>query len=41
MLKGLEKENRQLATEMAELKVKKEGKSVTVQTDLVSSHKYV
>ena len=41
MLKGLEKENKQLATRIAELKVIKKGKFVAVQTNLVSLHKYV
>lgn len=41
MLKGLEKENKRLATRIAELKVIKKGNSVAVQTDLVRSRKYV
>ena len=39
-LKGLEKINKKLSTQISELKVKK-GKSVAVQTDLVRLHKYV
>ena len=35
MLRGLEKVNKQLVTEISELKVTKKGKSVALQTDVV------